>query len=176
MATRNRLLGASLALMLACGGETGVEDVLESTPSVEIGGRYEVTGVTIGLNDGAQRPIHGTVNVIVEDGTYKANFELSTTFPGSDAVAASVIGTGDGTAAGGVLEGTANTQLVAATVPGVDVGFAFVPREVGRRIVSSSRAEFLPDGSVQIEIENQPREGEDYAPTRTQLVGFRSEG
>ena len=132
--------------------------------------------MTIGVEDGSQRPIHGVVNLVVEDDRYTAHVELETHFPGSDAVAASVVGAGEGTVTGHVLEGQTDIQLVAASVPGVDVGFAFVPREVGPRIVSRSRAEFFADGSVRIDLENEPQPGQDYRPTRTHLVGHRSEG
>jgi hypothetical protein len=171
-----RLASAILALLLGCGGATEEAEPQAApavAPAVAIGGQYEVTGVTIGLADGSQRPIQGLVTLVAEADGYKAHFELSTRFPGMEAVAASVVGAGGGTIAGNVLEGTADTQLLVASVPGVDVGFAYVPREVGPRIVSSSRAEFFADGSVRIEIENRPKEGEDYAPTRTQLVGYR---
>jgi hypothetical protein len=166
------LRSAVLMLAIACGGAEEAEE----TQAVEIGGRYEVTGVTIGLTDGTQRPIQGTINVVVEGGQYTAHFELSTRFPGSEALAASVVGAGGGEVDGSVLIGTAKTNLVMASVPGVDLGFAYIPREVGPRILSRSRAEFFPDGSVQAEIENEPVEGEDYAPTRTSLVGYRVDG
>jgi len=171
---RARRWSGILVLAIACGG---AQEAGTPQAPVEIGGPYEVTGVTIGLNDGSQRPIHGIVNVVVDsEEHYTAHFELSTQFPGSDAVAARVVGAGEGQVEGAVLSGTANTNLVMASVPGVDVGFAYIPREVGPRILSKSRAEFFPDGSVRVEIENQPVEGEDYAPTRTSLVGFRQEG
>ena len=57
-----------------------------------------------------------------------------------------------------------------------DVAFAFVPRQVGPRLVSTSVAEFFPDGSIHIELQNQPAsEEEDYLPTETTLVGYRTE-
>lgn len=171
---RSRLWSGLLALALACGG---AQDAETPEAPVEIGGHYAVTGVTIGLNDGSHRPIHGSVNVVVDSADhYTAHFELSTHFPGSEAVAASVVGAGEGEIEGSVLSGTANTNLVVASVPGVDVGFAYVPREVGPRILSTSRAEFFADGSIRVEIENQPVQGEDYAPTRTSLVGYREDG
>ena len=60
-----------------------------------------------------------------------------------------------------------------ASVPGVDPGFAFIPRSVSTRIVSSTVATIAADGSVSIEIENRPGPGEDYSPTRTTLRGRR---
>jgi hypothetical protein len=58
-------------------------------------------------------------------------------------------------------------------IPGVDTKFAFLPRQVGPRIVSTSVAKVLPDGRIEIEIESKPHEGEQYVPTRTALTGRR---
>ena len=84
-----------------------------------------------------------------------------------------MIGTGVGTVEGRTLRGTAQTQLSMATVPGVDPSFAFVPRMVSTRIVSTSVTTIATDGTVTIEIENQPAGRDDYAPTRTTLRGTR---
>jgi hypothetical protein len=176
MSVRRWLLSGALALAMACGASQDTGEGSAAPEGLQIAGVYQVTGVTIGLEDGLQRPIHGSVKLLVEDGLYTAHVELDTYFPGSEARAARVVGTGDGRIEGRVLEGMVHTQLVAASVPGVDVGFAFVPREVGPRIRSRSRAEFLPEGSVHIELENQPEPGEQYRPTRTELVGYRREG
>jgi hypothetical protein len=58
-------------------------------------------------------------------------------------------------------------------VPGVDPGFAFIPRRVSTRIVSTSVTQIAPDGGVEIELSNAPEQGEDYSPTRTVLTGRR---
>ena len=60
-----------------------------------------------------------------------------------------------------------------ASVPGVDTGFAFVPRTVSTRIVSKVKGRLLEDGTIALEIENAPAEGEQYRPTRTVLAGRR---
>lgn len=180
MTRRNRIerrfVAAAFALLLGgCGpgasqpASSGAEAGAEGGG---IGGSYHVSGVTIDAASGEQRQIAGRVRVDPEGDRYTAHFELETLFPGSQAAAAKVIGTGSGTIEGRTLRGSAATQLLSSHVPGVDVGFAMVPRDVGARIVSSSVAEFFADGSVRIEIQNQPAEGEDYAPTRTVLVGY----
>ena len=144
---------------------------IESAP---IGGRYEVKGVTVALESGHKRDIAGTVILAEEGGRYTAAFQLHTTYPGAEeALPAEVIGTGVGTIEGRTLRGTAQTQLSMATVPGVDPSFAFVPRLVSTRIASNSLTTIAADGTVTIEIENQPAAGEDYAPTRTTLRGSR---
>ena len=138
-----------------------------------ITGQYEVTGVTVDQATGGQRPILGRMSIRVEGDRYTSHFELSTRYPGSDAVPAEVVGTGEGTIEGEWMRGRADTTLVAASVPGVDVGFAFVPRDVSTRIVSKSEARLFDDGTVRIEIENEPATGAEYSPTRTILVGYR---
>ncbi len=166
----------AVALAAGCGPAAEPSAPVEETraPAARsITGQYEVTGVTIDQASGGQRPILGRMSIRVEGDRYTSHFELSTRFPGSEAVPAEVVGTGEGTVEGDRLRGSADTTLVASSVPGVDVGFAFVPREVGTRIVSTSEARLFDDGSVRIEIENAPAAGVDYAPTRTILVGYR---
>ncbi len=168
----------SLLLTLsACSGSdsTSGPAPAEVTPPVEASGVYEVTGVTIDSETGLSRPIYGRIQLVEAGGDYTAHYELSTLFPGSQAAAATVIGTGQGRLEGGHLEGTADTQLVEASVPGVDVGFAYVPREVGRRVVSMASGDFFADGTVRLTIENEAAAGAEYRPTRTLLVGYRSE-
>ncbi len=45
-----------------------------------------------------------------------------------------VIGKGEGTVDGSTLKGTAETQLVMATVSGIDPKFPYLPRVIGARI------------------------------------------
>ena len=71
--------------------------------------------------------------------------------------------------------GTARTQIVVSSVPGVDTGFAFIPRMVSTRIVSTSIGEFGPGGTLSLEIQSEAAEGEDYVSTRTKLSGKRVE-
>ncbi len=114
--------------------------------------------------------------ILSQDGaTYTSTFTMKTMFPtpGGASVDTDVIGTGDGTIDGRNLRGTAQTQLVMASVPGVDTGFAFMPRTVSTRIVSKVRGELRDDGSISLEIESEPAEGEEYVPTRTVLSGRR---
>ena len=168
--------GLLTACLLACGGEAPQSaDSAATAPAVPISGVYEVKGVTRPLDGaGEKRKIAGTVILEQAGDRYSATFKLDTTFPGaSEPVQADVIGRGEGAIDGRTLTGTARTQLVVSTVPGVDTDFAFVPRMVGARIVSSSVTEIRPDGSVEIELENQPAEGEDYRPTHTRLTGRR---
>ena len=160
----------------ACGGSQDADD----GPSVPIAGMYAVTGETITKATGDKRAISGKIIIAEEEegGSYTATFHLTTTYPGAEeALPAEVIGKGEGTIEGRTLEGTAETQLVMATVPGVDPGFSFMPRMVSTRLVSRSSATVAADGSVQIEIDNRAAPGEeDYVPTRTTLSGIRVSG
>lgn len=166
---------AALALA-ACGGgqDAGEGDALP------IAGMYEVNGKTIAKATGDKRPISGRIIIVEAEGggSYTATFHLNTTYPGDEeALPAEVIGKGEGRIDGRSLEGIAETQLVMATVPGVDPGFAYVPRMVSTRLVSHSIATVAADGSVQIEIDNEAAPGEEgYVPTRTTLSGVRISG
>ena len=165
---------SAACLSLACGSapESAAPEAAEE--GAPISGMYSVEGVTTETATGHQRKLSGTI-ILAEDGAhYTATFSLTTSFPGGEqALPAEVIGQGEGSVEGRTLKGTNHTQLVMATVPGVDPGFAFIPRRVSTRIVSTSVTRVAPDGSVEIELANAPEEGEDYAPTRTVLTGKR---
>lgn len=136
-------------------------------------GRYDVTGVTVDIRTGDTRRIEGTIVLAARDGGYSTNAKLSTDFPTEGGtIRADVIGNGKGTVKGDVLSGSAETQLVMQTVPNVDTDFAFIPRSVGPRIVSSWSARWANDVLV-VDLTNQPAEGETYSPTKTTLRGKR---
>jgi hypothetical protein len=167
-------LASSLLLCLACGGaeeSAAPEAVVQGAP---ISGMYDVSGLTTETASGHQRRLSGTIILAEEGPRYTATFNLTTTYPGGEqSLPAEVIGRGEGTIEGRTLKGTSHTQLVVGTVPGVDPGFAFIPRRVSTRIVSTSVTQIGPDGSVKIELANAPEGDEDYSPTRTVLTGKR---
>ncbi len=175
MITRSLFVLAVTGLLTACGSET---DPAVPTPEPgaadAISGLYKVTGVTVEQESGDEREIAGTVILAQQGDRYTVTFDLTTQFPTpSGPVQSDVIGQGEGSVDGEILEGTAETQIVAASVPGVDSKFAFIPRQVSARIVSTTVSRVYADGSVSIEIESQPVEGQQYAATRTSLKGER---
>jgi hypothetical protein len=148
-------------------------DVAAAAP-ISISGRYDVRGLTSTPGSPEKRKIEGAVVLAQEGDSYTATFELKTTWPAEGVdTDATVVGVGEGKITGGRLTGEARTQVVISAVPGVDTGFAFVPRMTTTRIVSSSVATIAPDGSIEIEIENRADEGESYDPTRTRMLGHR---
>jgi hypothetical protein len=137
-------------------------------------GTYTVVGTTVDVQSGDTRRIEGHLVLTLKDGRYAAASELSTEFPSHGGpVHTDVLGNGDGDRKGDVLSGTAHTQLVIQTVPGVDTNFAFIPRQVGPRLVSSWTAHLEPDGTLVVELANQAEKGEKYRPTTTTLRGKR---
>jgi hypothetical protein len=169
----SRVLPAVILLVLGCGAQDA-EVAGEKIEAVPIPGRYEVRGSTVAIESGHKRDIAGIIILSEEGESYTATFDLATTYPGAEAaLPAQVIGKGEGTIEGRTLRGTAQTQLVMATVPGVDPGFAFIRPQVSTRLISATVATIAADGNLSIAIENQPAAGEDYAPTRTTLRGSR---
>lgn len=167
---------AATALLVACSGEDAAdEDPSVAAAPLEITGRYEMSGVTVTPGSDQKRKINGSIILEQKGEEYVASFEFKTNFPGEGPpVDADVIGVGEGRIAGRQLKGTAHTQIVVSSVPGVDTGFAFIPRLVSARIVSDSVGEFQPDGTLHIEIESRADEGEiDYQATRTRMRGKR---
>jgi hypothetical protein len=172
------LLSASLASLIACGAPeppAAEAPVVEEGEEVPIPGMYRVQGATVDKATGEKRDISGTVILAVDGDTYTATFHLTTTFPGTgtDPVAAEVIGKGEGKVDGRTLSGIAHTQVVVASIPGVDPNFAFIPRHVSTRLISDSLTTIARNGSVTIRTDSRGEPGEDYAPTRTTLRGSR---
>jgi hypothetical protein len=166
----------ALAALLACGPSSDVASPPGGGAAADIAGLWEVQGTTIEKgNEKSKRDISGTVILNQEGESYSSTFTMKTMFPtpGGASVDTDVIGTGDGRVDGRSLQGKAETQLVMASVPGVDTGFAFVPRTVSTRIVSKVKGQLLEDGTISLEIESSPAAGEVYVPTRTLLTGRR---
>jgi hypothetical protein len=135
---------------------------------------YEVSGLTVEKESGRQREISGTIILTQKGDRYTATFNLVTMYPTPDGpLKSDVIGKGEGEINGRLLMGTAQTQIVAAAVPRVDPKFAFVPRRVGKRLVSTTSAQLGEDGTLTINIDNEAAEGAEYAATKTRLRGSR---
>jgi hypothetical protein len=171
------LLAAVAVAPLAC-GEAGEqhEPVSAPPPAVPepLSGLYEVSGVTVDKATGAERTVAGTVIVDVEGDTYTTTFDLATHIvTQGDARRAELVGKGEGRVQERTLDGSAETQLIVALVPGVDARFGMLPRHATARILNKSHAVIAPDGSVRIEIESEAAPGSDYASTRTTLRGER---
>ncbi len=175
---------AGVLALSGCSSESGAPTDA-TTPPVEaappdrippsLSGMYRVEGITTVIGTGMEREITGTVILAQEGSRYTTTFSLETSYPTKEGpIQTDVIGKGEGRVDGTSLQGTAETQLVMASVPGIDSGFAFVPRIVGPRIVSTANGERTEDGILLIEIESNPAEGEDYLPTRTTLRGTRA--
>jgi hypothetical protein len=139
-------------------------------------GTYRVRGLTTDVEHGDTRRIEGIVVITQKEGAYSTNADLETKYPSEGGpVDAQVIGTGTAERSRASLRGTSETQLVMSTVPGVDTAFAWVPRTVGPRLVSTWEARFRRDGTLVVEIRNEPAEGVQYSPTKTVLYGTRIE-
>jgi hypothetical protein len=146
----------------------------EPAASDPYSGTYDVLGTTVDTRSGDTRRIEGHIVLTRKNGHYAAAAELETDFPThGGALRTDVIGTGNGKPSGKGLAGSAETQLVMQTVPGVDTGFAFIPRQVGPRLVSTWVAHLETDGTLLIELTNQGAKGETYSPTKTTLRGKR---
>jgi len=177
----SRLLGrlalaTSAALLLACGDAEPSRRAppVDAAPPPPISGIYKVSGTTVETTTGSERGVSGTVILHAEGDSYTATFSLATTLHASgEAKKAELVGKGEGSITGRKLAGTAETQLIVALVPGVDAGFAMLPRRATARILNQSDATIDTDGGVQIEIESEPAPGQSYAPTRTTLRGRR---
>ncbi len=178
------ILCAASWILLACGSEPEIEAPSSKGVAPEVGaverepasvaGMYRVSGFTVEKKTDNQRDISGTIILTQQGDRYTATFNLSTMFPTPDGpVKSDVIGKGEGTIEGRILRGAARTQIVAAGIPGVDPKFAFIPRTVSARLVSATAGRIAEDGTLSVEIENEPAPGAGYAATHTVLSGPR---
>ncbi len=162
-----------LASALGLSGAAAAEDVPRAGKD-PWSGTYQVQGLTVDRRSGDTRRIQGHVVLTRKNDHWIAAAELKTNFPShGGSVSADVIGRGDGKLRGNALVGTAQTQLVIQTVPGVDTNFGFIPRTVGPRLLSDWTARWERPGELSIELTNRAEEGEDYSPTKTTLKGRR---
>ena len=169
------LLGSSLILLSACNRAddkaNATADVAAAAPST-LAGTWRVEGVTVEKASGKTRQISGTVILAGEGGKYHSTFDLDTMFATEGGPThADVIGEAEVNLDGRSISGTSRTQILIAGAPNVDPGFAYVPRTVGTRIVSSTKGSLAEDGTMVLEIESEPAAGETYAATRTTLKG-----
>jgi hypothetical protein len=170
------LFALCAAALVACGSEPDVAAPAPGEGKITIAGLYEVEGVTVEIASGDERRISGTVILSQEGDRYLSSYSLETLYPGPDGpLSTEVIGNGEGTVEGDLMRGTAQTQLVVAKVPGVDPGFAFAPRQVSARIVSTTLGRVLADGTISVEIESKGAASDAYTPTRTTLRGRRAD-
>ena len=160
--------------LVACGGTEQATSPEVAAGPVVIPGTYDVSGTTVESGTGSQRSLEGTITLHSDGDTYTASFNLSTRMTSAgESTRAELVGTGSGSIQGDTLVGSAETQVILALVPGVDPGFALLPRGGTTRIMNSSRAVVSPDGTVKIQIESEGAPGSDYTPTRTTLTGKR---
>jgi hypothetical protein len=172
---RHWLLAAAAAAPMACGDAAERPSVDAAPPQPEpLSGLYEVNGTTVDKSTGMERNVSGMVIVDVDGEAYTTTFDLrSNLMTDGGPQRAELIGRGEGRVSGRTLDGSAQTQLIVALVPGVDASFGMLPRHATARIVNRTHATVTPSGAVRIEIESEAAPGSDYRPTRTTLRGRR---
>lgn len=169
-------LGATL---LAGGCEESREATGGAGGKLDFTGVFEVDGFTVVRRSEERRPIAGTVIIAHREGpvAHVATFSLETELSGPDgSIEAEVFGSAEAERSADELHGTAETQLLLASVPGIDASFPFIPGRLGPKIVSSFQMTPDPEeaGSFRIEIENEAAEGQAYQRTRTTLRARRT--
>lgn len=180
MRARSHLASALASLALAaCDPQGGaapgaVGSPPPKTPDLRFAGTYDVRGLTTDPDTGETRRIAGTVVLAGAGDGYDATFSLATQIETPDGpVQADLIGTGEGKVAAEALEGTADTRMFLAAIPGLDPKFPWIPGRLGPRVHSDFR--MRPEGpAFRIEIASRPAPGAAYAPTTTVLRAVRS--
>ncbi len=137
-------------------------------------GVFRVHGSVVDEKTGQSQPTHGFVSIRLRDGGWVSGYELETSFEREDgALAAELVGTGAGSLHGNPLHGTASTQLVMATIPGVSPKFALIPRSVGPRVAARTTLWMGDDGSIALEFASS--EDAEHPSPLVFLTGHRVE-
>lgn len=174
---RGCLVVTSLLCLFSC--DVGGRDRSAETESVPLfEGVYRVSGTTIEPQADSAREIKGIIVLQrAEEGGYRTSFDLTTSVPSETPeadVSIAIIGQGNGTVnRDGVLSGDARTQLMRASIPGVDARFPFLPRAVAPQSASLTQVRMLSDGRIEVEMQSVVAEGSLDSTTRTSLIGFR---
>jgi hypothetical protein len=174
--TQHFLFCSSLLWCFSCGDavdETVADRVVEPVGE----GVYRVHGTKIEVGGDRAREIKGIV-VLRKAGTeFHTSFDLATSVPSETEgaeLSIEVIGQGIGALEpDGSLRGDATTQLLRASVPGVDARFPFLPRSVGPQVASVTEVWGLPDGRISIRIQSLTGPAEAESAIRTTLIGQR---
>lgn len=163
------VLAFTAALLL--GGASSEARATEPLPE-SLAGYYRARGVTTEPATDRRRPIQGTLLVTAATGggyDLRFSFQTKMTTPGGTQ-RADLLGTGEARVEAQALVGDAETQMILASIPGVDPQFAFIPGYLGPRIRSHFRMDPTDESErFQADIETRAAPGYEYLETRTRL-------
>jgi hypothetical protein len=147
------------------------DDALPLPASME--GFYEGKGVTTVKSTGSRRRVKGTfvVTRAANGDGYEIRFSFKTQMPSPGGpMRADLLGTGDARVVDDKVLGTTETQLLFASIPGVDPQFAFIPGKLGPRIQQTFQMTATDEpGEFKSEIESEAVPGYEYPATRTTM-------
>ncbi len=162
---------AAIALVLVLGSAAHAEGVGEPA---YIGGRFDLRGWTTLSQSGERRAIAGNVIFDQRGADYTATYQLGTRITTDDGPRrASVVGRGSGHITGNVIEGSAETQLIFSSAPGIDVTVPYVPKRFGPIITQLVQGTVDESGELELRIEYRPVEGGPPEASSTVLRGRR---
>ncbi len=155
----------ALALGVGCAGSTKSE--ISGRGSVTEGqgfavdrlhsespeGVYRVEGE--GPSSSGEEPLRMSGYVVIERGArgLSTSYALLTSEPTTDAaISGEMIGHGRGDLRDQRWQEQTRLQIVRSAVPGVDVRFPFVPREVGPEVLATVTGRMEPAGAIHLEI------------------------
>lgn len=162
------IVGFAFALLVASSAQAAdAPDVAAKEPRY-IGGRYQVHG-TISVKDtGENRAIGGTLILDQRGPEFRTTYQLRTRVRTKDGlVRADVIGRGDGKVEGDKISGTAESQLITATVSGAHGATPYLPRLIGPILRQDASGSVDEHGVIRFELDYTPVEG---GPTETSHI------
>ncbi len=154
------LIAAALLASPAFAEETSNPPV-GAAESPYIGGRYQVHGSITIKGTGERRAIGGTWIIDQQADSYRSTYSLVTRIKNADGklVRADVIGRGEGRVQGNRIEGTAESQLILASIGGAYGATPYLPRRLGPVLRQATRGTIDEEGYLRIELDYEPVEG-----------------
>jgi hypothetical protein len=134
---------------------------VEAAATPYVGGRYQVHG-TITIQDTGERRAIGGMWIIDQQGDeYRSTYSLVTRIRNvdGDLVRADVIGRGEGRVQAGRFDGTAESQLILASVGGAYGATPYLPRRYGPILRQATRGTIGEEGELRVELDYEPVEG-----------------
>ncbi len=138
-----------------------------------VGGRYQVHGTIAIEGTGERRAIGGMWIIDQQGDAYRSTYSLVTRVRNEEGalVRADVIGRGEGRVQPGRFDGTAESQLILATVGGAYGATPYVPRRYGPILRQATRGTIDAEGDLRVELEYEPVPGGPKERSRVVLRG-----
>jgi hypothetical protein len=166
--------GVAVVLLFASAARAADPPDVAAPEERYIGGRYSVQGSITVKDTGEKRAIGGTLILDQRGPEFRTTYQLRTRVRTENGlVRADVIGRGDGRIDGNRIEGTAESQLITATIGGAHGATPYLPRRIGPILKQQANGSVDEHGVIKLELEYTPVPGGPVETSHVILYGER---